>query len=247
MAGAGTAIGGACWVLALAMFNVTVQLSTPRWVLGRALALYQTATFGGMALGSWIWGLVAEAHGVEPRCSRAAVLMLAGAAIGLRLRAAGERTDNLDPLDRSQGPHLALDLRGRSGPVAVLIEYMIREEDTPEFLEVMDERQRIRRRDGARQWELLRDIERPELWIECYQMPTWIDYVRHNPRRTQADADIVDRIRGAARGAEPPHVHRRVVRQTAGLRTSRRRSRRSTTRDYCAASLAWASNSNSRK
>ena len=49
LVGFGAAIGGVCWVLALAMFNVTVQLSTPRWVLGRALALYQTATFGGMA------------------------------------------------------------------------------------------------------------------------------------------------------------------------------------------------------
>src|SRR5690606_8679291 len=39
---------GACWVLTLSLFNVTVQLSTPRWVVGRALALYQTATFGGM-------------------------------------------------------------------------------------------------------------------------------------------------------------------------------------------------------
>ena len=39
------------------------QLSAPRWVVGRALALYQTAAFGGMALGSWIWGLLAEEFG----------------------------------------------------------------------------------------------------------------------------------------------------------------------------------------
>lgn len=47
---------GAAWVLALSLFNVTVQLSTPRWVVARALALYQTAVFGGMAAGSWLWG-----------------------------------------------------------------------------------------------------------------------------------------------------------------------------------------------
>ena len=62
-------IGGACWVLALSLFNVTVQLSTPRWVVGRAMALYQTATFGGMALGSWIWGLVAEEYGIGYRAA----------------------------------------------------------------------------------------------------------------------------------------------------------------------------------
>ncbi len=56
-------IGGASWVISLSLFNVTVQMSTPRWVVGRALSIYQTATFGGMALGSWIWGLVAEEYG----------------------------------------------------------------------------------------------------------------------------------------------------------------------------------------
>src|SRR5690606_38230868 len=49
LSGAALGVAGACWVLALSMFNVTVQLSTPRWIVGRALALYQTGTFGGMA------------------------------------------------------------------------------------------------------------------------------------------------------------------------------------------------------
>ena len=35
---------GASWVLALSLFNVTVQLSTPRWVVARALALGGTCT-----------------------------------------------------------------------------------------------------------------------------------------------------------------------------------------------------------
>lgn len=212
--GIGAAIGGACWVMALAMFNVTVQLSTPRWVLGRALSLYQTATFGGMALGSWVWGLVAEGHEIRIAFLSAAVLMLAGAAIGLKLPLPARTSDNLDPLDRFQVPHVALDLRGRSGPVAVQIEYIIREEDTRAFLEAMSERRRIRRRDGARQWELLRDTERPERWIESYHVPTWNDYVRHNQRRTQADAGNIDRIRALHCGDEPPKVQRLVVRPT---------------------------------
>mgnify|MGYP002063662999 CR=1 FL=1 len=53
-----TAVGlsGGAWVVTLALFNTSVQLSTPRWVVGRALSFYQMATFGGMALGSWIFG-----------------------------------------------------------------------------------------------------------------------------------------------------------------------------------------------
>ncbi len=33
---------------------------SPRWVVGRTLAFYQTAAFGGMAVGSWLWGKYAE-------------------------------------------------------------------------------------------------------------------------------------------------------------------------------------------
>jgi hypothetical protein len=33
-------------------FNVAVQMSAPRWVVARALSLYQMSTFAGIALGS---------------------------------------------------------------------------------------------------------------------------------------------------------------------------------------------------
>ena len=213
VAAAGTLIGGACWVLALALFNVTVQLSAPRWVLGRALALYQTAAFGGMAIGSWLWGRVAESHGLGEALLAAAVAMLASGAVGLRLPLP-DRTDmNLDPLNRFVEPALALDLKPRSGPIHVEVEYLIGDPDLPAFLEAMAERQRIRLRDGARHWTLQRDLEDPEVWLESYQTPTWVDYVRHNLRRTQADLASFDRILALHRGSERPRVRRRIVRQ----------------------------------
>src|SRR5262249_53132773 len=45
---------GAGWLLALSTFNVAVQMSAPRWVVARALSLYQMATFSGLAAGSWL-------------------------------------------------------------------------------------------------------------------------------------------------------------------------------------------------
>ena len=59
--------------------------------------------------------------------------------------------------------------------------------NVPGFLAAMAERRRIRRRDGAREWSLLRDLSDPELWIERFHVATWLDYVRHNRRRTRAD------------------------------------------------------------
>lgn len=211
----GLLIGGACWVLALSHFNVTVQMSTPRWVVGRALSIYQTATFGGIALGSWVWGVVAETHGVEAALITAAISMLAGGAIGFAVPLPQLTTMNLDPLNRWTEPLLSLDLKPRSGPIAIMIEYVIGEKDLPEFIELMAERGRIRRRDGARNWTLARDLENPDIWIESYHTPTWLEYVRHNTRATYADAAISERIRALHSGAERPRVRRMIERQTS--------------------------------
>ena len=206
-------VGGACWVLALALFNTTVQLSTPRWVVGRALALYQTAVFGGMALGSWLWGSVAESQGLTEALLWAAAAMLAAGAVGLSMPLPARAELDLDPLNRWTEPSVMLELTPRSGPIKINVEYLIDEPDVPEFLALMAERQRIRRRDGARAWTLARDLEDPRVWVESYQTPTWLEYVRHNLRRTKADADSGDRLRELHRGPDKPLVQRRILRQ----------------------------------
>jgi MFS family permease len=208
----GLLVGGACWVLALSHFNVTVQMSTPRWVVGRALSIYQTATFGGIALGSWLWGLTAETYGADVALMAAAVAMLSGAAIGLVISLPPHPELNLDPLNRWTEPHLSLDLKPRSGPISISIEYVIKEEDVPAFMEAMAERRRVRRRDGARNWTLVRDLGDPQLWTESYQTPTWLEYIRHNKRATHADAIVGERLRALHSGTEPPHVRRMIER-----------------------------------
>ncbi|QFU16465.1 MFS transporter [Microvirga thermotolerans] len=211
---AAMAVAGACWVLALSSFNATVQLSSPRWVVGRALALYQMATFGGMALGSWIWGALAERSDTGSALLVAAAALVAGAALGLRFALPEMKSLNLDPLDRWTEPEIALKILPRSGPIVITIEWVIRESDVKPFLAIMAERKRIRRRDGARHWTLLRDLENPEIWIERYHSPTWLDYVRQNQRMTQADAAVLERLRALHKGPERPRVRRMIERQT---------------------------------
>jgi len=209
---------GACWVLSLSLFNVSIQLSSPRWVVGRALSLYQTATFGGMAAGSWIWGLSADAVGPDWALAMAGWVLLACALMGFRLPLPQFNARDLNPLDTFNEPILKLDLRPRSGPIMVMIDYVIAQEDIPRFLELMAERRKIRIRDGARQWSLLRDLEHPETWTESYHVPTWVDYLRHNLRRTKADAQNIELIRALHRGDEMPKVRRMIERQTVPLR-----------------------------
>jgi MFS family permease len=213
-------IGGACWVLALSTFNVTVQLSAPRWVVGRALALYQVATFGGMTFGSWLWGTIAEAHGVSTALHIAAIASLIGGAVGFRYALPQLSMLNLDPWSRWKEPEIAVPIEPRSGPIVVTIEYIIDERDVIAFLRAMAERKLIRRRDGARHCQLLRDLSDARLWIERYHSPTWVEYVRQNQRVTHADAVVWERVRALHRGAQPPRVHRMIERQTAAAHHS---------------------------
>jgi MFS family permease len=206
-------VAGTCWVLALSLFNTVVQLSTPRWVVGRALSLYQTATFGGMATGSWLWGSVAESYGSGHALVASSLLMMVGVFIGFFLPMPAFATLDLDPLNRFNEPSLKLDIRPRSGPIVIHVDFEIADEDVPEFLRIMVERRRIRLRDGARNWALMRDLENPDIWTETYHVPTWVDYVRHNQRRTKADTEITDRLLELHRGDRPPKVHRMIERQ----------------------------------
>jgi MFS family permease len=215
----GFMFAGAGWVLSLSTFNTSVQLSSPRWVVGRALSLYQMSAFGGMALGSWCWGLVAEHQGIPAAMCAAAVLLIANLALGFLLPLPQFAGLNLDPLNRFKEPEIAVHIERRSGPVVITIEYRIREEDIVGFLRVMAERRRVRKRDGARHWTLLRDLNDPEIWVERYHTPTWLDYVRHNSRITQADATISEELRLLHKGPDTPKVHRMMERQTDALTT----------------------------
>ena len=71
-----TFIAGASFVAAMTSLNVAMQLRSPEAILGRCLSLYQAVTFGGMALGAWAWGGLADARGL-PFTIQAAAAWLA--------------------------------------------------------------------------------------------------------------------------------------------------------------------------
>lgn len=210
---AALALAGAGWVLALSTFSASVQLGSPRWVVARALSLYQMFAFGGLSLGSWAFGAVAEAHGVGFALLMIVPVHMIGLAVGL-FRPMPEMEDqNLD-LQHWTEPKTAVPVEARSGPVVVTVEYRISPANMVAFLNAMEERRRIRIRDSARNWTLLRDLADEKLWVERYHVPTWLDYVRHNQRRTHADAANSEALRDLHEGQWPPVVHRMIERQT---------------------------------
>ena len=167
-------VAGAAWMLAVALFNIGVQLSAPRWVAGRSLAAFQASIAGGIAIGSWGWGRLTDAAGVETALLIPPALMLASPLLGRWLHAAGRRPQRsrraacrprgAAAADRAQRAPGGRDrISRRSGKARA-------------FHNVMQEVQLSRQRNGAYGWSIARDIADPELWTERYHCPTWLDF-----------------------------------------------------------------------
>ena len=207
-------ICGACWMTANSLLNASLQLSTPRWVVGRALSFYMMSNAFGMVGGSWLWGLLAETHNLQVAMAASATLLLVGAMVGYRLPLPEYESLNLDPSNSFIEPTLALQLQQRTGPIMIMIDFHIAEQDIPEFLLTMAARRRMRLRDGARRWSLLRDLENPFIWTEKYYVATWVEYVRHNQRSTVSDSSISDTLHAMHQGDGLPQVRHMIERQT---------------------------------
>ena len=76
-------IAGAGWVQALSSFSVAGQLWSSREVVGRITAMVSSLTFGGIALGSWLWGHFAENFGVAQALMASGGLMIVLPLLGL--------------------------------------------------------------------------------------------------------------------------------------------------------------------
>jgi predicted MFS family arabinose efflux permease len=214
---AALAVAGAAWMLAWVLFNIGVQMSAPRWVAGRSLAAYQAAGSGGIAVGSWGWGRLTDAAGIETALLAAAALMAASPLLGLWLRMprVGARGEEPEPLD---DPEVRLPLTGRSGPLVVEIEYRVVQENARAFHEVMHDVQLFRQRNGAYGWSVARDIADPELWTERYHCPTWFDYLRQRNRSTQSERAIEQQAIAFHIGPDPLRVRRMLVRPFGSVR-----------------------------
>lgn len=83
-------VGGVGWLMLLSSFNGSIQLVVPSWVRGRAMAVYLLIFFGGMAFGSFVWGAVASAVGMQWALLLASFGLFLGPAVGIWLRLPSE-------------------------------------------------------------------------------------------------------------------------------------------------------------
>lgn len=209
---------GACNILTIAMLNVSVQMSAPRWVTARALSLFSSAITAGVGIGAWGWGMVASRFDVASALVASGVAVAATAMLGALLPIGKDTETDVDTVEIGYEPAPNLALTLRSGPVVIEVEYDVDPKLAREFYAVMIKMQRVRKRIGGFDWTLSRDIENPALWTERYHCPTWGDYLRMRGRYTQSDYDIQAEADAFNRSQQGRRVRRRLERPFGSVR-----------------------------
>ena len=108
-----------------------------------------------------------------------------------------------------------LDIHANSGPIMVAVEYRVPGRNANEFIAVINELGRIRQRDGARDWSAAQDLDQPDVWVERFQSPNWLEHQRRVTRHTQADQRIRDKLAKLVTGGGGGDV-RRFIGRPAG-------------------------------
>lgn len=210
-------VAGANWMIMITTLNISIQIPSPRWVAGRTTATFQALIAGGCAIGSWAWGLVAAGTTVDTALIADGIALLCSPLLGLLLPIARPIT----PDDRSIQPEdldVRLALTDRSGPIVVTVEYRISPNDARAFYRHLQTISLGRKRNGAYGWSLARDVADPEIWIERFHCPTWLDYLRLRSRMTKTERDDIERGEGLHKGPGPVFVRHMLERPFGSVR-----------------------------
>ena len=212
------AVIGLANILTIALLNVNVQLSAPRWVAARALSLYSSSLTFGIALGAWAWGSFAGSIGLVNAYYVSGAVTLLTFLLGFVFPLSRDEEGEKISVSIGYEPNVTLGLSIRSGPIVVEVDYDVHPDQAREFYGVMMRMQRMRKRIGAFEWSIARDVENPALWTERYHCPTWGDYLRMRDRYTQTDFDIQAAARSYDRSPSGLRVRRRLERPYGSVR-----------------------------
>jgi MFS family permease len=207
------ALGGVAWVACITSFTVAVQVSVPAWVRARALAFHLVVFFGAMTLGAAVWGRLASAETPATALTAAAALMALGTLLTPFFRLVGDAAANLAPALHWPAPIGPPAEEDDLGPVVVLIEYRVPADAADAFVDAMLPMRRIRLRDGATSWTLVRDLADRELFIESFTVGSWLEHLRQHERITEADRLVQDRSRALLAPGTTPAVRHLAARR----------------------------------
>jgi MFS family permease len=190
----GICAAGVAWVSVLPSLSAGTQSTSPAWVRARAVAMNLVAMQASLAVGSVIWGWLAARSGTSTALAASAGAMFVLLALSYRIRV--KLGTEADVTPGMQLPDLAIasEPLPDDGPVLIQLQYQIHPEHREEFLRAIHLIEPARRRNGASDWRVFRDLGEEGRYVERFIVTSWAEYVRLRTRMTMSDRQIQSRV-----------------------------------------------------
>ena len=194
----GMVLFGIGWVSAASTAQAAAQLVAPAWVRARALAIYQLAFNGALAVGSLLWGWLGAWLGLQQ-----SMALAAGLCIVLAVLVRGYSLDQTvtikaqapaPPTPEAPAPELAASLPRSRSRILETMRYRVPPGQLDTFLTAMAAVQHVRGRAGAIDWHLYEDVAHPEGWLEVWTMQNWTDHLREAVRLSDDDRQVLGQV-----------------------------------------------------
>jgi predicted MFS family arabinose efflux permease len=180
-------LAGMGWMAVNATISTVVQTYAANWVRARVASVYLLVLMGSMALGGALWGVLAQYLGL----GNSLLLSASSILLGLLLTRRGEivmgREADFADAQQTDKLVLAAEVAHDDGPVCIEVSYRVVAAERDAFLRAVYAIGQTRRRNGARNWRLYRDVEETDHYIERFIVESWLDYLRQRGRLTQND------------------------------------------------------------
>ena len=200
-------IAGVSWMAVLAAVNLSAQVGLPAWVRGRGLAIFTTFLFGGLSLGSVVWGQLAAVTSLPTAHFAAAAGALLAIPLLWRFKLQTGAGVNFTPSMHWPLPTLSHDVEVDRGPVLVTIEYQIDPAARGAFVAAIKALAPERRRHGAFEWGLFEDAAHDGRFVETFMLDSWVEHLRQHERFTEADRARENIVRGFQTEGSPKVTH----------------------------------------
>jgi MFS family permease len=201
-------VGGIAYITILSKFYTIGVKSAPKWIGARVLAVYLLVLNGGLAVGSVIWGIIANSFGIPVTLSIASLAL--GATIIARKRYSTTLLNDLDFTPASDHwslpTELLVDPPQNDSQALITIDYKIDPKLSDEFEQSVRELGRILKSEGMAYWELYQDTTDIGHYIEIRIADTWTDHMRQHERVTKNVQVMEDKIRALLKDGPQPIV-----------------------------------------
>jgi MFS family permease len=188
------ALAGMGWTLAASELWVVAQQAMPGWTRGRLNAAQIMVSQGGIALGGLMWGAAAAFTGFEYTLLLATLLVCFNLSVTGPLSIDIVKSLDAEPAHPPRIPIFSEAPNPDDGPIAVIAEVTVNDDDRNRFLDLVRELRLVYLRNGASSVRLYESLSDHSIFRMEAVATTWREHLLLHTRMTKTERDILDRV-----------------------------------------------------